>query len=457
MERGFSVVALSGELSQNERTHALQALRDGRARICVATDVAARGIDLPGLDLVIHADLPNDPEVLQHRSGRTGRAGRKGVSVFLVPPSRRRRAEMMLQQAGIDAVWGTAPQAEEIRKLDQQRMMQDALFTEEPTDDDLTLARALLAERTPEAIASALARLYRARLPAPEDILDPGQDNFRDRFADRGNDRGRGRDSRPSRGDDNFSPAERSERKPRARQSLPGGSVWFRVSAGKQKKAEARWLLPMICRRGGVNKDEIGAIRIYEDHSEFEIAKDAVDKFTAKIQRPDKEQHVITALPNGPQGEGAPIKASPPPLRSQRLSRSLSQGLSRERLRLSSNHGQKKSRCLSTDRASRKSRILGRSRISTRNPTSTRKSRTTRRSATSGQNRVLKRSLISARRRITTTSRRPIARRAARTSLISPSRHSASTKTSRIFPSRLSARSTKARRKTRRRSIGPTR
>jgi ATP-dependent RNA helicase DeaD len=313
LERGFSVVALSGELSQNERTHALQSLRDGRSRICVATDVAARGIDLPNLGLVIHADLPNDPEVLQHRSGRTGRAGRKGVSVILVPPSRRRRAEMMLRQASIDAVWGTAPQAEEIRKLDQQRMMQDSLFTEEPTEDDLILARALLAERTPEAIASALARLYRARLPAPEDILDPGQDNFRDRFADRGNDRGRGRDSRSQRGDDNFAPAARSERKPRARESLPGGSVWFRVSAGKQKKAEARWLLPMICRRGGVNKDEIGAIRIYEDHSEFEIAKDAVDTFTTKIQRLDKEQHVITVLPNGPQGEGVAGKVSPPP------------------------------------------------------------------------------------------------------------------------------------------------
>ena len=312
LERGFSVVALSGELSQNERTHALQSLRDGRSRICVATDVAARGIDLPNLGLVIHADLPNDSEVLQHRSGRTGRAGKKGVSVMLVPPARRRKAEILLKNAGIDAVWGVTPQAEEIRVLDQQRMMQDVLFTEEPTEDDLILARALLADRTPEAIASALARLYRARLPAPEDILDPGQDRFQNRFEDR-NDRSRGRDSRSQRGDDNSTPFERPERKPRARESLPGGSVWFRVSAGKQKKAEARWLLPMICRRGGVNKDEIGAIRIYEDHSEFEIAKDAVDKFTIKIQRPDKEQHVITALPNGPQGEGAPVKASPPP------------------------------------------------------------------------------------------------------------------------------------------------
>ena len=147
LERGFSVVALSGELTQSERNPALQALRDGRARVCVATDVAARGIDLPDLDLVIHADLPNDPEVMQHRSGRTGRAGRKGVSVLLVPPARKRRAELLLNLAGIDAVWGTAPTAEEIRKLDQERMLKDALFSEETTPEDL-IAGAGPARRT---------------------------------------------------------------------------------------------------------------------------------------------------------------------------------------------------------------------------------------------------------------------------------------------------------------------
>jgi len=83
--RGFSVVSLSGELSQSERSHALQAMRDGRARVCVATDVAARGIDLPGLELVIHADLPSNEEGLLHRSGRTGRAGRKGISALIIP------------------------------------------------------------------------------------------------------------------------------------------------------------------------------------------------------------------------------------------------------------------------------------------------------------------------------------------------------------------------------------
>ncbi|MGO7522365.1 helicase-related protein, partial [Rhizobium brockwellii] len=99
--RNFAVVALSGELTQNERSHALQAMRDGRARVCIATDVAARGIDLPGLDLVIHADLPTNPETLLHRSGRTGRAGRKGISAMIVPLNARRKAERLLENAGI--------------------------------------------------------------------------------------------------------------------------------------------------------------------------------------------------------------------------------------------------------------------------------------------------------------------------------------------------------------------
>ena len=305
LERGFSVVALSGELTQGERMNALQALRDGRARVCVATDVAARGIDLPNLGLVIHAELPNDPEVMQHRSGRTGRAGKKGVSVLLVPPSRRRRVEMMLRQAGVTAIWAAAPQAEEIRKLDQQRMMQDVLFTEAPTEDDLVLARALLAERSGEEIAAALARLYRAKLPSPEDILDPGQSRDHDSARSR-DERGDKRGQRRMRDDDAPALGKRTG----FRRSMEGGSVWFSASVGSRKNAEARWLLPMICRRGGISKNDIGAIKIYDTITEFEISANAADNFAAKIQEPDKENIRIAKLPNGPQGQPSSDKSA---------------------------------------------------------------------------------------------------------------------------------------------------
>jgi ATP-dependent RNA helicase DeaD len=299
LERGFSVVALSGELTQNERTQALQALRDGRARVCVATDVAARGIDLPNLDLVIHADLPNDAEVMQHRSGRTGRAGRKGVSVLLVPSAKKRRAELLLNLAGIDAIAGTAPTADEIRKLDQERMLKDALFAEETTADDLILARALLAERSPEDIAAALARLYRARLPSPEDILDPGQGGARSR-----DDRGREKDGRTARGDDRAGGPRSMPGKSSPRHDMAEGSVWFRAAIGRKKNAEARWLLPMICRRGGIDKHDIGAIRILDTTTEFEISARAAESFAVKIRRPDKEDNIrIEPLTEAPQAQ----------------------------------------------------------------------------------------------------------------------------------------------------------
>jgi ATP-dependent RNA helicase DeaD len=299
LERGFSVVALSGELTQNERTQALQALRDGRARVCVATDVAARGIDLPNLDLVIHADLPNDAEVMQHRSGRTGRAGRKGVSVLLVPPARRRRAELLLNLAGIDVAWGTAPTAEEIRKLDQDRMLRDALFAEETTEEDLVLARVLLAERSPEVVAAALARLYRARLPAPEDILDPGQGAPRSRDG-----RDRERDGRTPRGEDRATGPRSKSGKSSPRHGMGEGSVWFRAAIGRRKNAEARWLLPMICRRGGIDKHDIGAIRIMDTTTEFEISERVAEAFAVKIRRPDKEDNIrIELLENAPKGQ----------------------------------------------------------------------------------------------------------------------------------------------------------
>ncbi len=291
LERGFSVVALSGELTQNERTQALQALRDGRSRVCVATDVAARGLDLPSLGLVIHADLPNDAEVLQHRSGRTGRAGRKGVSVLLVPPARKRRAELLLNLAGADVTWGTAPSVDEIRALDQQRMLQDVLFTEPSSEEDIALARLLLAERSAEDIAAALARLYRARLPSPEDILDPGQGSKPGG--------GKSRDSRSPRNNDRAE-RERPQRTPSS--GAMEDSIWFRAAIGRQKNAEARWLLPMICRRGGIGKQDIGAIRIFDTHTEFEIAAKAADTFNAKIKRPDKEDNIrIEPLKGEPQ------------------------------------------------------------------------------------------------------------------------------------------------------------
>ena len=170
-ERGFAVVALSGELSQNERTRALQSLRDGRARVCIATDVAARGLDLPDLALVIHADLPQNAQVLQHRSGRTGRAGKKGTAIVLAPVPARRRVEQLFHIAGVKPKWVTPPTHDQIVAVDQTRLSAElATLASDATDEDRAAAKALLAERPAEDLALVLIRWHRSRLPAPEEL-----------------------------------------------------------------------------------------------------------------------------------------------------------------------------------------------------------------------------------------------------------------------------------------------
>lgn len=279
LERGFSAVLLSGELSQHERNQSMQALRDGRARVCVATDVAARGIDLPNLGLVIHAELPHDAEALQHRSGRTGRAGRKGVSALLVPVSRRRRAEQLLRDAGVQAIWSGPPSAEDIRKLDRERLLQDPILTDPPAEEDFELARLLLAERTPEQLGAALIRVYRSRLPALEDVIDPGNGPERRET--------RGSQSLPAKG----------PKSPRT--ALSGGTAWFRLNIGRTKNADPKWLLPMLCRKGNITKQDIGVIRIFEQETKFEVAEAVAAQFAVNMRRPGGDNLSVERLDDG--------------------------------------------------------------------------------------------------------------------------------------------------------------
>jgi ATP-dependent RNA helicase DeaD len=272
VERGFTAVALSGELSQSERTRALQALRDGQARVCVATDVAARGLDLPDLGLVIHADLPMDRETLLHRSGRTGRAGRKGVCMLIVPASRLRRAEQLVQSAGVSATWSGPPTAAAIRALDGERLLQEAVFTEAPDEQDAALAAALLQGRSAVEIATALIRLHRARLPAPAEIADTVP--ARERAAERPD-----------------PPRERLE-----------GTAWFSLNIGRQAKADPKWLVPLICRAGNVTKRDIGAIRIFDRETRFEIRAALADRFASPdIAAGGEDIRIIPATAPGPQ------------------------------------------------------------------------------------------------------------------------------------------------------------
>ena len=332
LERGFAAVSLSGELSQSERNHALQALRDGRARVCVATDVAARGIDLPNLNLVIHADLPNDAEVLQHRSGRTGRAGRKGISVLLVPPSRRRRAEEMLGRAKVNAVWGNAPTADEIRKLDQERLLKSALLEEAGSPDDLAMADILLEQHGVREIAAAFVKMCRAQLPVPEDIEEQGGHQDRGPAKQHGPKSQAPKSHSPnSQGGGEHRPHKlrehaNSDRPSQPRDSAPRGAgpagmangVWFRLNVGRGRNADPKWLLPEICRQGEVTKKDVGAIRIFDMETLFQVDASVAERFAALVNERKKGGVRITpalnqtgesTAPPLPQGGEAPSQA----------------------------------------------------------------------------------------------------------------------------------------------------
>ena len=278
LERGFAVVALSGEHTQSERNQALQALRDRRVRVCVATDVAARGIDLPTLSLVVHVEIPRDAETLQHRSGRTGRAGKKGTAVLIVPFPRRKRVEAMLKRARIKADWIDAPRREEILVQDRERLLTALLKPAEYDEEDRALAERLLAERSPQDIAAALVRAHRASMPEPEELIE------------------------------NTPEARRAAQKEKHR---PGFEdvVWFRMNIGRRQNADPRWILPLLCRRGHITRSEIGAIRIGPGETHFQVPRAAAGKFAAALARTagsdDDEEDVLIEQTDSPPREAA--------------------------------------------------------------------------------------------------------------------------------------------------------
>jgi ATP-dependent RNA helicase DeaD len=292
--RGFAATAISGERAQAERDRALEQLRRGDAQVLVATNVAARGLHLPDVDLIVHADLPLNADSLIHRSGRTGRAGRKGTAVVLATVAERRKAERLLAAAHVTAPWTPVPSAAAIAAAARARLA-DEILADEPTADggpkapaategDVDDLRARLEAKldTPEIVRRLLAREL-GRLPSGEVL--------------------RVVDVPRERADDHRG----GERPPRARGDFARDAVTFRVNLGGKDNADPRWLLPLICRRGGVTRRDVGAIRIGPRDTLFEIAGDAVRDFElAARERDPRALHVTIQRADGPGPDGPP-------------------------------------------------------------------------------------------------------------------------------------------------------
>jgi len=209
--------------------------------------VAARGIDLPNLDLVVHAELPSNHETLLHRSGRTGRAGRKGTSALIVTAKVRSKALRILKGARIEAEWTHAPSADAVRAQDEVRLLGDPIWTDPVTEGEAQMVAMLVDQFTPAQLAAAMLRIHSLRHSAPEDLSAISGDSA-----------------------------------PKTRAPF-GPSVWFSVSAGRDQGVEVRRLLPILCNAGDITKDDIGAIRIADDISYVELKADSADGFVRAL------------------------------------------------------------------------------------------------------------------------------------------------------------------------------
>lgn len=169
VEDGFSAMPFSGDLSQAQRDRTLGAFRQGLVKVLVATDVAARGIDVQGISTVVHYDPPTDRETFTHRSGRTGRAGQKGYSRMLVPPSGERRAREMLERAKIEAAWLPVPDRAKIErgavKRTRRALHARLEAAEELAGKQLEYAQTLLERFDAPTVVAVLLDMARGDLP----------------------------------------------------------------------------------------------------------------------------------------------------------------------------------------------------------------------------------------------------------------------------------------------------
>jgi len=316
-DAGFSVDSLSGEMEQAARHRALSAFKHGKLQILVATDVAARGIDHQDIARVVQLEPPTDADTYTHRSGRTGRAGRKGKSSIMVQPAGLPRLSALLKRAGVRYRFEPIPSAEHIARAQDEQLLRELSGESAPeTDSDgehavdaraqSVAARLVAAGHAERALAHLIERTRGGGTCAPREVtsFEPNAGRHQGGHGSVMRD-GRGRKPvRNGRPDDmprNGAPHDRPHGKrpndsswgkpDRAmqRDAHEGSEGWirFRVSWGEAQGADARRLLPMLCRRGNIRGTDIGAIHLAPSFSLVDVATRVAADFERATQRRD--------------------------------------------------------------------------------------------------------------------------------------------------------------------------
>ncbi|GAB3617690.1 DEAD/DEAH box helicase [Okibacterium endophyticum] len=290
--RGYSAAAINGDVAQVQRERTVNQLKSGKLDILVATDVAARGLDVERISHVVNYDIPIDTESYVHRIGRTGRAGRSGTAISFVTPRERRLLTSIEKATRQPLTQMHLPTAEDVNATRLARF-DDAITAALGQTERIESFRDIIGHYVthhdvPEAdVAAALAVVAQGETPlllSPEEERKQRQDREREERGARSTsndrdgrrDRGERRD-RPERG-------SRSERPERRSRPSSGSMASYRIAVGRRQKVEPRQIVGALANEGGLSRQDFGAIDIRPDFSLVELPADLPKAVFSKLE-----------------------------------------------------------------------------------------------------------------------------------------------------------------------------
>ena len=278
--RGHRCAALNGDVAQAQRERIIERLRNGQIDVVVATDVAARGLDVERISLVVNYDVPLDPEAYIHRIGRTGRAGRKGDAILFVTPRERRLLMAIQRLTGQQLEPMALPGPEAVNSKRELRLMER--IRQQLGGHDVALFERILVEFckaesiTPIRAAAALAQLLQGERPfllSLDDQLSMPQAHG-------------GRDALLRRGGREGGRSERRERRPdRREQSLAADMDRYRIEVGWKHRVKPGNIVGAIANEAGLQGKAIGRIDIFAEHSTVDLPKGMPGDVFAALQQ----------------------------------------------------------------------------------------------------------------------------------------------------------------------------
>src|SRR5687768_13898804 len=282
--RGFSAMAINGDVAQVQRERTVNQLKAGKLDILVATDVAARGLDVERISHVVNYDIPTDTESYVHRIGRTGRAGRSGDAISFVTPRERHLLKAIEKATRQPLTQMQLPSVEDVNTTRVAKFTDS--ITEALASDQIGFFRDLVTSYeqqhdVPAAdVAAALAVLVQDNQPL---LLDPEPEPQRVFDGKRDKKAGTWDHERGRRRDDGDRPRRRETKPSRGRADAPMAT--YTIAVGKRHKVEPRQIVGAIANEGGLNRGDFGHIDIRGDHSLVELPSDLAPQTWAALER----------------------------------------------------------------------------------------------------------------------------------------------------------------------------